>query len=115
MWLFTPRGYYSVATYEDGLNIRARNRQDLLNLADLLPQANEPLYLSHADYPWRFQCSHEDWAKACAAMAQEIDYPKFKEAVRAKQGPARYQNYSTIWGITLDLEDEEFPGVYTAA
>jgi hypothetical protein len=108
MWLMTPRGFFSaVQKHEDGtirVTVRARVKQDLLNLSDLLPDAKPYQEKFFTDYPWRINVTKEEWAKACAVMALEIDYGNFKDEVKVKQGAARAAAYGRVWSVLLSLE-----------
>ena len=106
MWLLTTRGFYSVVADLDdpgGLLVRARVEDDLLALRDLLP-AIDPWLDRAADYPWRAKVSREDWAPVVAALAAEIDYRNFKNAVADRQGRERAWIYSHVWEALRELE-----------
>jgi hypothetical protein len=82
VWLITPRGFYSaVAKPGDGeafVTVRARTERDIRNLADLIDA--QPERSEHTDYRWRVRCRKSDWARAVAAMAEEIDYATSRTA-----------------------------------
>lgn len=109
MWIMTPRGFFSVV-HKDGspdevLTVRARARQDLEGLGDLLPV--EPYALQYSDYPWRIEVTRDEWTYCLAMMAAEIDYGNFKNEVTKRQGPERSAVYSRVWGALLALEPRE--------
>lgn len=107
MWLLTTRGFYSVVAdhYEDGhVLVRARVREDLEALADLIPG----LVVQETptrDYRFRALVDRAAWEDAVTALAQDIDYPNFKDAVAERQGPDRAHVYSGVWGMLLALQD----------
>ena len=106
MWLLTTRGFYSVVADlddADRLLVRARVEDDLLALRDLLP-AIDPWLDRDADYPWRAKVSREDWAAVAAALAGEIDYRDFKNAVADRQGRERAWVYAGVWETLRELE-----------
>lgn len=108
MWLITTRGFYSaVAKREDGdthVTVRARNKQDLDNLADLLPDCKPYKQKGYTDYEWRLRCTKDQWAETVAILAKEIDYSNFKDEVKRKQGWKRASTYGRVWSVLLDLE-----------
>jgi hypothetical protein len=124
MWLFTPRGFFTVAAvtganlddvlippeYKDTVNVmvRARVRTDLEGLKDLWsllwPEPLPPIqHLAH-DYPYRMVMPRKRWALLVENMAEEIDYRKFKDAVCKAQGHERYSLYLKVWQVLYDAE-----------
>jgi hypothetical protein len=111
MWLFTPRGFYSVVRKPedakgDTLTIRTRNRADIDALADLFPDA-KPFRVKASDYAWRIRVPREEWMHACARMAAEVDYSNFKDEVTDRQGYARHDVYLRVWSVLLHLRDPD--------
>ena len=107
MWLITTRGFYSVVAdhYEDGnVLVRARVREDLESLADLIPEL-EVEDTPERDYRFRASVPREVWETAAAALAEEIDYPNFKNAVADRQGSDRAHVYSDVWFTLLGLQE----------
>ena len=112
MWIMTTRGFYSAVQhreYPTRLIIRARSKEDILALGDLLPDS-PPWALESSDYEWRLDCSVAEWAGALASMALDIDYPNFKTAVKEVQGPERAAVYMSCWSALLRIER---PGRFT--
>lgn len=106
MWVITTRGFYSVVRDDDDhdmLLVRARVREDLERLRDLLPDL-EPWHDLAADYAWRARVQRAEWAYALGAMAGEIDYRNFKDAVGERQGRARAGVYGRVWGVLYGLQ-----------
>lgn len=119
MWILTPRGFYSVVEHREhpGLVIvRARARADLENLDDLWCELQEgrtvrPLDIEQtpkADYPYRTQVAKSEWASMTAAMAREIDYPNFKDAVKKVNADRATFVYMAVWSALRRIEQEEF-------
>ena len=107
MWLVTTRGFYSVVENHDdpeGLLVRARVREDLESLADLIPGLGVE-ETPERDYRFRAAVTRDAWATAAAELAREIDYPNFKNAVAERQGSSRAHVYSGVWGILLRLQE----------
>lgn len=116
MWIMTPRGFYSVVQKkEDGpqdmLTVRARCKEDIERLADLLPGC-KVTSKKFTDYAWRLRCTRTQWAEALVTMTAEIDYSNFKDEVKAKRGAARAGIYSSVWSVLLRLEDRKNGGLY---
>jgi hypothetical protein len=109
MWLVTTRGFYSVVEHRSNperLIVRARRREDLKALAELIPDL-EVFSDRRADYRWRAVVDRSEWVVALALLAGEIDYPNFKNAVAKRQGSDRTHRYSEVWQILYGLQEEE--------
>lgn len=106
MWLVTTRGFYSIVEDfhdRDRLLVRARVREDLEALADLVPGL-EVEETPDRDYRFRASVTREVWASAAAQLAREIDYPNFKNAVAERQGVDRAHVYGDVWATLLELQ-----------
>lgn len=106
MWLLTTRGFYSVVEHRsdpERLIIRARRREDLEALAELIPGL-EIFSDRRADYRWRAVVSRSEWALAAALLAAEIDYPNFKRAVGERQSAERAALYEEVWRLLRSLQ-----------
>lgn len=102
MWMFTTIGFFSAVQKKDDptvIQVRARVRDDLVRLKEAVPGAEEILELPHRDYPYRVYMSHGDWAGFCAGMAESIDYPNFKDAVKKVNGYERGSLYMGVWSV----------------
>jgi hypothetical protein len=143
MWMFTEIGFFSAVAADpkrvEGLSsdrrwvmVRARVREDLVNLVDLLvqmsgmhlcqlpkypetqlsywkapPQAMpEILAWKNRDYPYRIIIVREIWAEVCEHLASEIDYTNFKDRVTAKQGYPRHDLYMGVWSTMNRAEQK---------
>jgi hypothetical protein len=109
MWIMTPRGFYSAVqkfgdAKDDMITVRARAREDLENLSDLLPGYEPYREKGYSDYPWRIRIPHQEWNQTVSTLSAEIDYNNFKDEVKHKQGQKRASVYGRIWSILLDLE-----------
>jgi hypothetical protein len=107
MWLMTNFGFFSIVR-KDGetyLTIRAREKQDLLNLkARYLPAVGAIEESDYNDYRYRVRVPQEAFAETLKNIALDIDYPNFKNSVAATQGKARAKLYEDIWVRLLDLQ-----------
>lgn len=106
MWLLTPRGFYSVVVNrhdESTVLVRARRSEDLVSLSALSPD----LVVEHTpgrDYAWRTTVERGEWERLAAALASEIDYPNFKDAVAERQGYERASVYGRVWSALRALQ-----------
>jgi hypothetical protein len=110
MWLMSNCGFFSIVKKEGEthLTVRARARQDLLDLkARYLRGMGEIEVSDQRDYRYRARVPREVFAEALREMALDIDYPNFKNSVAATQGKARARLYGDIWARLLDLQREE--------
>jgi len=107
VWVLTTRGFFSVvqdAADPSRVLVRARVREDLDRLGELLPHL-EPWHDPEADYAWRALVDRSDWGYALGVIAAEIDYGNFKNAVAARQGQARAGLYQQVWAALYELQD----------
>jgi hypothetical protein len=107
MWVVSRAGFYSVVQKvgDPGLTVRARVRQDLVNLLSYLPGAASAYEIRESptnDYGYRLQCSHKEWAEALAALALEIDYDNFKSEI-GKLDRKRESILHKVWDALYDL------------
>jgi len=107
MWLMTDFGFFSIVQKEgeQNLTVRARVRQDLLNLKErYLPGLGVIEETQYADYRYRVRVPREIFAEALRDIALDIDYPNFKNSVARKQGKARARAYEDVWQRLYGLQ-----------
>jgi hypothetical protein len=83
MWMFTKHGFYSVVRNtkpgESGLLVRGREVGHLNALCDRLDWSRDRVLETPAnDYRFRVLVTDDEWARAAAVLASEIDYGNFK-------------------------------------
>ena len=106
MWVLSTRGFFSVVADDadpSRVLVRARVREDLDRLGELLPQL-EPWHDPTADYAWRALVDRPEWGRALGAIATEIDYRNFKNAIADRQGEARADVYERVWAELRELQ-----------
>ena len=106
MWLMTTRGFYSAVAHRDDpdkVMVRARTEDDLNALIELVPSDPEPIHTPNADYQWRIVVTAAEWAGALTALALDVDYPNFKNAVKS---PKHKTAYTRVWGTMYDALDD---------
>jgi hypothetical protein len=105
MWLMTKLGFFSVVENRDdsdGLIVRARCEQDIVNISHVLDKPLDWWLDEKADYGYRLLCSKKEWADALAAMANDIDYDNFKSSVKDERHHSAYQR---VWIDMLYIDD----------
>ena len=117
MWLMTPIGFYSVGAHRDKpqrVLVRARCRQDLERLLELDVGGLNDILLRQpivqtlqADYPYRVELPRMAWEAAALRLAEMVDYPNFKDAVKQRQGKDRADVYMSVWGALHRIERED--------
>jgi hypothetical protein len=86
------------------VTVRARSEHDIRNLADLIDAA--PSRDDQTDYRWRIRCPKADWERACATMANEVDYSNFKNRIKADD-PERAQLLGQVWNVLYEIQQRE--------
>jgi hypothetical protein len=86
------------------VTVRARSEHDIRNLADLIDAT--PSRDDGTDYRWRIRCSKDDWERACATMAHEVDYSNFKSRIAADD-PKRAKLLSQVWDVLYEIQQSE--------
>ncbi len=107
MWLMTDFGFFSIVQKEgeQNLTVRARVKQDLLNLKErYLPGLQAIEETQYADYRYRVRVPREVFAEALRDIALDIDYPNFKNSVARRQGKARALAYEDVWQRLYGLQ-----------
>ena len=82
----------------------ARVRENLESLGDVIPGLSVE-GTPERDYPFRVSVPREEWEGVAAVLAEEIDYPNFKNAVAERQGAERAHVYSDVWVTLLGLQN----------
>ena len=102
MWLFTTRGFFSMVEHKDNENlllVRARVRDDLENLRELMPELGLVQETPDADYAYRATITRTAFARGMSELVKELDYTNFKSAVMEEQGLVREQAYEDVWRV----------------
>lgn len=105
MWTMTSIGFFSAVENQNNpgeLIVRARNSEDIMNLADMLDTDYE--FTIANDYPYRIYCDKKKWANVLAHLAETIDYPNFKNTIA---DPVRHEAYGSVWFDMQMIDDRE--------
>ncbi|MFN7001302.1 MAG: hypothetical protein ACK4ST_14950, partial [Elioraea tepidiphila] len=109
--ILTPFGFFSIVRKPEhaaaGLpTVRARVAADLDALRrEALPDPGPTEAHTGTDYPFRARAPQAAVARAIGALVAGIDYANFKDAVAARQGPARAEVYHGVWSALRRLEN----------
>jgi hypothetical protein len=106
MWLFTKHGFYSIVRKSaEEYHIRARMKQDLQNLKDLL-ELTDPIHESRsADYRYRLVVGKKTYLAVMALVTRSVDYENFKNTVAMTDDQrAKLETYHTIWTEMMKLQ-----------
>lgn len=106
MWIFTNKGFISAVQHRekpDLLIVRARKREDLL---DLFPEITEQGGIQEtpdADYRWRVEMTPVYLSRAIQKEIQGIDYDNFKDSIPAKRIELR-EFCSHVWRLACNYQ-----------
>ena len=105
MWIFTADGFISAVYKHDAVQVRARDRK---SLEDLAIYCNSQIkHTPVADYPYRLETDREKLADWLSIQAQLLDYSNFKSEVEAVRGFEFAAPLHKVWDVMHDVEDSE--------
>jgi hypothetical protein len=109
MWLATQHGFFSIVQKESDLYfIRARVRQDLLNLKKLVGLDAEIHEWPQADYRYRIMTDLEGFLEVMVQMSTALDYPNFKGRIYEREEQShKLGAYHRMWEIMSDLQHDK--------
>jgi hypothetical protein len=107
MWLVTTRGFVSAVEWRGGeqdgkLVLRSRVRDHLDAVLMLAPEdtATAVAISPSSDYRYRAWITRDGFEKLLVALAREVTYPNFKDAVLARHGLSKYEAAThAVWSI----------------
>ena len=108
MWLFTKHGFYSIVRKSaEEYHVRARVKQDLQNLKDLL-ELTDPIHESRsADYHYRLVVGKKTYLSVMALVTRSVDYENFKNTVAMTEDQrGKLKAYHEIWAIMEEVQRE---------
>jgi hypothetical protein len=107
MWLATQHGFYSIVQKEDDLFfIRARVRQDLVNLLELAHLDIEIQEWATADYRFRLFVDFDTLLEVMVQLTARLDYPNFKGRVYEREDQAdKLGPYHRVWETMSALQN----------
>ena len=103
MWLFTTTGFISAVYKDDAMQIRARDKESLEEVAKSVgcPIIHTPL----ADYPYRVLTNSDDFAEWVNGQVLSIDYKNFKSEVSDVRGYEFARPLNKVWDVMHAVED----------
>ena len=105
MWVFTTSGFVSAVRSPNDRTIIVRSR-DKDSLVPISKQANIDIRKTPlADYPYRLEIGHDQFAEWVASQARQIDYNNFKSEVALHRESVFSKALSNVWSIMHDVED----------
>lgn len=104
MWIFSKHGFYSVvqSKKDKTIMIRSRSLQHLENLKKQMHLSAEILTSEQSDYKYRVVVPHSVWVGIATELANEIDYPNFKNECEKRKklvGPKYLRALHDIWAL----------------
>jgi hypothetical protein len=109
MWIFTTFGFFSVVQKkptDDFLTVRARDPKDLDRLRERIPELGST-EIKGGDYCCRARLSRPAFAAGLAAIASEISYDNFKNAVQRSMGSDRARIYHDVWAAAHRIQQQK--------
>ncbi len=103
MWLCMNDGFLSVVADEnspDRLMVRARRKQDLLNICGSDVEAIEN---AGSDYRWRAFVDRKAFSALMASRIDKIDYTNFKNSVKSTD---LHEIYMRFWHLHYRYQEQ---------
>ena len=105
MWIFTRDGFISAVYKHNAVQVRARDRKSLEDLA--IHGLSEIKHTPVADYPYRLETDRNNLATWLSKQAQLMDYRNFKSEVEAVRGFEFAEPLHKVWDVMHEVEDAE--------
>jgi len=99
MWLFFNDSMLSVVQHKDSVQhllVRARQRQDILNVFPDVESKIVHLGPEDADYAYRVMLSRDRVIQEVSKRVMDIDYTNFKNSIPEEDSVRRYV-YMNVW------------------
>src|SRR5471032_58523 len=102
MWILSQDGFFSIVRKTDGYHVRARRKQDLVNVG-LIPAKS----YSGSDYPWRAILRDRiELLKLMDKLGNSVDYSNFKGRIGQRLDQRdRLGDYHKIWALMAKEEE----------
>lgn len=115
MWLMTKHGFYSIVQKDDGIHIRAREREDLERLLKGMGVYNRHAVIAfdpskewkatdailetpRNDYQWRIVVNQVFLDEFMKWLGKTCDYPNFKAQIDSDPAQRR-KPYHAVWEV----------------
>lgn len=104
MWVFLNNAFVSIVALtgddQDRLMVRARASGDI---SRFFGQTVEETRTTNTDYRYRRIVSREEVMTALAKSVEQLDYPNFKNSVKAHD---RHDAYEGVWWCMFDFQSK---------
>jgi hypothetical protein len=124
VWIASTLGFFSiVADQKDDayVHVRARQRRHLEQLVEHLARQTTLRLERHLlatperDYPWRLVLPRRYLSTLLHCLAETVDYPNFKAAVK-RIDPAAAAAYARVWAVLrTSIDEREAPLPFRSA
>ena len=96
MWIFSQDGFFSIVQKGDQFHVRARRKQDLVNLGLCATKS-----YAGSDYPWRtILPKRAELLMLLEKLGKSVDHPNFKARIAERPDQRnRLGEYHKIWGL----------------
>jgi hypothetical protein len=111
MWIFTQDGFISAVDNKEvpgKLTVRARDEESLELLAAATNQ--EIGQVDGRDYPYRVHVTKEEFSDFLLMHVEHLNYPNFKDKVKAVRGHEFASACGAVWAAMLDVTDDKALG-----
>jgi hypothetical protein len=105
MWIFTTEGFVSAVYKENMIQVRARDRKSLEDLAK--DCKSKIIHTPLADYPYRLETGREHLSAWLSKQAQLLEYGNFKSEVEDIRGFEFAAPLHKVWDVMHEVEDSE--------
>lgn len=105
MWIFTTEGFISAVFKENMIQVRARDRKSLENLAE--DCKSKIIHTPLADYPYRLETGHEQLTVWLSKQVKLLGYSNFKSEVEDIRGFEFAAPLHKVWDVMHEVEDIE--------
>jgi hypothetical protein len=108
MWLCTTIGFITAVkddTHPTRLIVRCRREDDMERFRKFAPTLTKTVFHGDFDYPYRAYIEPAEFGDAMkAVIIHEVDYRRFKPAIRDRLGDAIANVYNRAWAVFTALE-----------
>ena len=105
MWIFTTEGFISAVYKEKMIQVRARDRKSLVDLA--IDCKSNVIHTPLADYPYRLETGQEQLIAWLSKQVKLLGYSNFKSEVEDIRGFEFAKPLHKVWDVMHEVEDIE--------
>ena len=105
MWIFTTEGFISAVYKDKTIQVRARDRKSLQNLAS--DCKSKIVHTPLADYPYRLETDRRNLSSWLSRQIELLEYKNFKSEVEDVRGFDFAAPLHKVWDVMHEVEDVE--------